>query len=40
MENIDFVPSNVQSSRQEALLNVLKDNDAVINMIIKRGVLQ
>ena len=35
MENIDYVPSNVQSSRQEALLYVLEDNEAVIKMIIK-----
>ena len=35
MENIDFVPSNVQSSRQEPLLYVFEDNDAVIKMIIK-----
>ena len=35
MENIDSVPSNVQSSRQEALLYVFEDNDAVIKMIIK-----
>ena len=35
MENIDFVPSNVQSSRQEALLYVFEDNGAVIKMIIK-----
>ena len=35
MENIDFVPSNVQSSRQEALLYVFEDNEAVIKMIIK-----
>ena len=35
MENIDSVPSNVQSSRQEALLYVLEDNEAVIKMIIK-----
>ena len=34
MENIDSVPSNVQSSRQEALLYVFEDNEAVINMII------
>ena len=33
-ENIDSVPSNVQSSRQEALLYVLEDNEAVIKMII------
>ena len=35
MENIDSVPSNVNSSRQEALLNVFEDNEAVIKMIIK-----
>ena len=35
MENIDSVPSNVQSGRQEALLYVFEDNDAVIKMIIK-----
>ena len=40
MENIDSVPSNVQSSRQEALLYVFEDNQAVIKMIIKEGVLQ
>ena len=34
-ENIDSVPSNVQSARQEALLYVFEDNDAVIKMIIK-----
>ena len=35
MENIDSVPLNVQSSRQEALLYVFEDNEAVIKMIIK-----
>ena len=35
MENIDSVPSNFQSSRQEALLSVFEDNEAVIKMIIK-----
>ena len=35
MENIDSFPSNVQSSRQEALLYVFEDNEAVIKMIIK-----
>ena len=35
MENIDSVPSNVQSSHQEALLCVFEDNEAVIKMIIK-----
>ena len=34
MENIDSIPSNVQSSRQEALLYVFEDNEAVIKMII------
>ena len=35
MENIDSVPSNVQSSRQEALFYVFEDNEAVIKMITK-----
>ena len=36
LKDIDSVPSNVQSSRQEeALLYVFEDNDAVIRMIIK-----
>ena len=35
MEDIDSVPSNVQSSRQEALLYVFEDNEAVIKMILK-----
>ena len=35
MENIDFFPSNVQSFRQEALLYVFEDNEAVFKMIIK-----
>ena len=36
MENIYSVPSNVQSSRQEALLYVFEDNEAVIKMVIER----
>ena len=36
MHNIDSVPSNVQSARQEALLYVFEDNEAVIKMIVKR----
>ena len=35
MKKIDSVPSNVQSSRQEALLYVFEDNEAMIKMIIK-----
>ena len=35
MKDIDSVPSNVQSSRQEALLYVFEDNEAVIKMNIK-----
>ena len=31
----DFIPSNVNSSRKEALLYVFEDNEAVIKMIIK-----
>ena len=36
MEDIDSVPSNVQSSSPKALLYVFEDNEAVIEMIIKR----
>ena len=35
MKDIDVVPSNDQSARQEALLYVFNDNEAVIKMIIK-----
>ena len=35
-DNVDFISSNVHSSRQEALLYVFEDNEAVIEMIIKR----
>ena len=35
VDNVDFISSNVQSSRQEALLYVFEDNEAVIKMIIK-----
>ena len=34
MDNVDSVPSNVQSSHQEASWYVLEDNQAVIKMII------
>ena len=33
--NVDFISSNVNSSRQEALLYVFEDNEAAIKMIIK-----
>ena len=32
MQDIDSVPSNVQSASQEALLYVFEDNEAVINL--------
>ena len=35
LDNVDFIPSNVQSSHQEALLYVFEDNEAVIKMITK-----
>ena len=35
MEDIDLVPSNVQSANREALLYVFEDNEAVIKMIMK-----
>ena len=35
LDNVDFIPSNVNSSHQEALLYEFEDNEAVIKMIIK-----
>ena len=35
LDNVDFIPSNVNSSHQEALLYAFEDNEAVIKMIIK-----
>ena len=35
LDNVDFLPSNVNSSHQEALLFVFEDNEAVIKMMIK-----
>ena len=35
MHDIDYDPSNVQSSNQEALLYVFDNNEAVIKMIMK-----
>ena len=35
VQDIDLVPSNVQSARQEALLYVFEDSEAVIKMIMK-----
>ena len=35
LDNVDCVPSNVQSANREALLYVFEDNEAVIKMIIK-----
>ena len=35
LDNVDFIPSNVNSSHQDALLYVFEDNEAVIKMIIK-----
>ena len=35
LNNIDYVPSNVQSSHQEASLYVFEDNEAEIKTIIK-----
>ena len=35
LDNVDFIPSKVNSSRQEALLCVFEDNEAVIKMIIE-----
>ena len=35
LDNVDFISSNATSSRQEALLHIFEDNEAVIKMIIK-----
>ena len=35
LDNVDFIPSNVNSSPQEALLYVFEDNEAVIKMMKK-----
>ena len=35
LDNVDFIPSNVNSSRKEALLYIFEDKEAVIKMIIK-----
>ena len=34
-DKFDFIPSNVNSSHQEALLHVFEDDEVVINMITK-----
>ena len=36
LDNADFISSHVNSSRQEALLYVFEDNEAVIKMIFSR----
>ena len=35
LDNVDFLPSNFQSSHQEAVVYVFEDNEAVIKMIMK-----
>ena len=35
LDNVDFISSNVHSSRQEALLYIFEDNEAVIKMFTK-----
>ena len=40
LDNVDFISSNVNSSRQEASLCVFEDNEAVIKMIIREKVPQ
>ena len=35
LDNVDFIPSNVQSCHQETLLYVFEDNEAMIKMFIK-----
>ena len=40
LDNVDFIPSNVPSSHQEASLYVFEDNEAVIKMIIREEARQ
>ena len=40
LDNVDFIPSNVKSSHQEALLHVFEDNEAVIKMILREEAFQ
>ena len=35
LNNVDFISSNVNSSRKEGLLYIFEDNEAVVKMIIK-----
>ena len=35
LDSVDSISSNMHSSRQEALLYIFEDNEAVIKMIIK-----
>ena len=35
LDNVDFIPSNFNSSHQETLLYVVEDNEAVIKMIFQ-----
>ena len=35
LDNVDLIPSDVQSSRQEALLYIIEDNEAVMKMTVK-----
>ena len=35
LDNVDFISSNIHSSRQEALLYIFEESEAVIKMIIK-----
>ena len=40
LDNVDFLPLNVNSSHQEALLYVFEDDEAVMKMIEKEEVPQ
>ena len=35
LDSVDFISSNVRSSRREALLYIFEDNEAVIKMILQ-----
>ena len=40
LDNFDFIPSNVNSSHQEALLHVFENDEAVIKMFLSEEVRQ
>ena len=40
LDNVNFISSNVNSSRKEALLYIFEDNETVIKLIFREEVRQ